>query len=107
MNRDKIIKDSKVFSKIISTKNNIKNKYMSIYYEKGEKNLYGITIPKKYGKAYIRNKTKRQIKNIIITNEKIIPKDYSYVIIIKEATHNLDYDEMAIDLIKLLKKVSD
>ena len=47
------------------TKNNI-NQRLSIYLEETmDNNKYGITVPKKIGKAHIRNKLKRQIKNII------------------------------------------
>ena len=67
--------------------------------------MYGITVPKKVGKAYIRNKLKRQIKNIIITNEKDIQTSYNYVIIIKEPAKNLQYQLLEEELLKLMKKV--
>ena len=105
MNQEKIIKKSSTFSKIINKKNKVRNNYFSIYYEKSEKNLYGITIPKKIGKAHTRNKIKRQIKNIITINEKNIPKDFNYVIIIKEAALILKYADMEKYLIELIKKV--
>ena len=107
MNKDKIIKKNEIFSNIISHKQNIKNKYFSIYYEKSNNNHYGITIPKRIGKAHIRNKIKRQIKNIIITNEKNIPNNFNYVIIIKEAIKFLNYQEMVNELINIMKKVRD
>lgn len=105
MNKEKIIKESRTFTEIISKKQSIKNKYYSIYYEKSNINKYGITIPKKVGKANIRNKIKRRIKNIIITNEKSIQTNFNYVIIIKEAILNLDYPSMEKELLELLKKV--
>ena len=105
MNKEKIIKDSKTYSEIISFKKNIKNKYFSIYYQITDNNKYGITIPKKIGKAHIRNKLKRQIKNIITTNEKNIQTGFNYVIIIKEASLGLTYQELSYQLLDLLKKV--
>lgn len=108
MNKDKIIKNSKDFSNIISKKQSIKNKYVSIYYDKtNEDNKYGITIPKKTGKAYIRNKLKRQIKNIIITNEKNIQTGFNYVIIIKEPALEIKYHELEYELLELFKKVGN
>ena len=107
MNKDKIIKKSETYSKIINENNSVKNKYFSVYISKSEdNNKYGITIPKKIGKANVRNKLKRQVKNIIITNEFIIQKNLNYVIIVKEASLSLNYDEMATELLNLLKKVS-
>lgn len=107
MNKDRIIKKSETYSDIISKNKAIKNKYFSVYYEKtNTSSKYGITIPKKVGKAHTRNKLKRQIKNIITTNEFNIPNEFNYVIIIKEAVLILKYDEMAKELLDLLKKVS-
>ncbi len=106
MNKEKIIKNSETYSEIINNGVVVKNKFISIYYQKNEDDTrYGITIPKKVGKAHIRNKLKRQAKNIITTNEITIPKNYNYVIIIKEATLSLTYNEMACQLMELFKKV--
>ncbi len=105
MNKEKIIKKSETFTEIISQKQSVKNLYFSVFYQKSNKNMYGITVPKKVGKAYIRNKLKRQIKNIIITNEKDIQTSYNYVIIIKEPAKNLQYQILEEELLKLMKKV--
>lgn len=107
MNKDKIIKESTTYSEIISKKQAVKSKYFSIYYESSDTNHYGVTVPKKVGKAHVRNKVKRQIKNIIISNEKAIQKNYNYVIIIKEAILNLSFQNMTQELLYLFKKVSD
>ena len=69
MNKDKILRKSEDFSKIISNQVSYKNKYFSLYYKESNNTLYGITVPKKVGKAVIRNKLKRQTKNIIRNNE--------------------------------------
>ena len=105
MNKDKIIKKSQEFTKIISEKKVVKNKYFSIYYQKSDSNLYGITVPKKIGKAHIRNKIKRQIKNIIMTNEIDIQNNFNYVIIVKEAILELNYHSILQELLNLFKKV--
>ncbi len=105
MNKEKIIKESKDFTEIIQKKQSIKNKYFSIFYTATDNNKYGISIPKKIGKANVRNKIKRRIKNIIITNENYIQKGFSYVIITKEAIISLTYEEMAKELLELFKKV--
>lgn len=105
MNKEKIIKKSTTFSEIISQKQSVKSRYFSIYYQKSDKTLYGITVPKKIGKAHIRNKIKRRIKNIITKNEINIQNNINYVIIIKEPTLNLKYPELEKELINLIKKV--
>ena len=107
MNKEKIIKKSETFSKIINLKQVVRGKYFNIYYEQSNKNQYGITVPKKIGKANIRNRIKRQIKNIIITNEFAIQKNFNYVIIIKEAILELNYQNIKIELINQIKKVGN
>ena len=106
MKKEKIIKENKKFTEIINQNNSKKNKYFSIYYEKSEINKYGITIPKKIAKANVRNKIKRRIKNIIIKNEKNIQKNFNYVIIVKKAILELNYNNMEQELLKLIKKES-
>lgn len=105
MNKEKIIKKSDDFTNIISTGTNLKNKYFSIYYKESKKTLYGITVPKKIGVAVVRNKLKRQVKNIISNNEKYIQFNYNYVIIIKEPTLKLNYEGLSNNLLDLMKKV--
>ena len=104
MKKEKIIKENQKFTEIINQNNSIKNKYYSIYYEKSEVNKYGITIPKKIAKANVRNRIKRRIKDIIIKNEKDIQKNFNYVIIVKKAILELNYKNMEIELINLMKK---
>ena len=105
MNKEKILRKSDDFSKIISTQQSFKNKYFSLYYKESNNTLYGITVPKKIGKAVIRNKLKRQTKNIISKNEKYIQLNYNYVIIIKEPALKLTYDGLTTNLLDLMKKV--
>ena len=105
MNKEKILRKSEDFSKIISNQKYYKNKYFSLYYKESDNTLYGITVPKKVGKAVIRNKLKRQTKNIITTNEKYIQSNYNYVIIIKEPALKLDYEGLTNNLLDLMKKV--
>lgn len=105
MKKEKILKESEDFSNIISTGQKQKNKYFSLYYKESNKTHYGITVPKKTGHAVIRNKLKRQIKNIIIQNEKTIQQNYNYVIIIKETSLTLDYEGLTKYLLELMKKV--
>ena len=105
MNKEKILRKSEDFSTIISNQQYFKNKYFSLYYKESNNTLYGITVPKKVGKAVIRNKLKRRVKNIISNNEKYIHSNYNYVIIIKEPSLELDYEGLEKNLLELMKKV--
>ena len=106
MKKRNIIKSSLEYTEIIKKCHYIKNQNFVIYYrQNSEKNRYGISVPTKIGKANIRNKIKRRIKNIIDMNEISIQKTYDYVIIIKKSLLNLTYKEIETSLLDLFKKI--
>lgn len=108
MKKKNIIQKEQEFTKIINTCPYIKNSYYVIYYKKNkEDNKYGISVPKKTGKAHIRNKIKRRIKNIIDLNQKNIHKSYDYVIIIRKRLIELNFHQMQENLIALIEKIGD
>ena len=106
MKKSEIIKKEQTFTEIIHHCSYVKNNYYVIYYRKNyDTTKYGISIPKKTGKANVRNKIKRRIKNIIDTNEKQVHKNFDYVIIVRKRLIELNYQEMENDLISLMKKI--
>lgn len=107
MKKKEIIKKSNDYTNIINKNNKLKNKYYSIFYKKSSNTLFGISIPKKTGNAVIRNKIKRQIKNIIDNNKIHIQNNYNYVIIIRKEILELTYIEKEKELITLLKKIGE
>lgn len=108
MKKIDIIKSSDEFTEIINKGKRISNKYFSIYYRYNNKtNRYGITVPKKTGHAVIRNKIKRQVKNIIDNNKKAIQISYDYVIIIRKGILDLSYGEIEKELINLMRNIGD
>ena len=107
MKKDKIIKKSEEYTNIINTGNVVKNKYFSIFYKKSETKKYGISIPTKTGKAVVRNKIKRRVKNIIDKNENYIQNNYYYVIITKRTILDINYEEMENNLINLFNKIGE
>ena len=108
MKKKDIIKESKEFTEIIHNYPYKKNNYFIIYYRKNNShNRYGISIPTKTGKANIRNKIKRRIKNIIDINKKIMHNSYDYVIIIRKRILELNYKEMELFLIDIMKQIGE
>ena len=108
MKKTDIIKSSREYTKIINTGRCIKSKNFSIYYQKNnEKNRFGISIPKKTGKAVIRNKIKRRVKNIIDNNKNSMQSSYDYVIIIRKGILELTYQDMENELLRLICNIGD
>jgi len=108
MKKIDIIKSSREYTEIINTGKCLKSKNYSIYYRKNnDKNRYGISIPKKTGKAVIRNKIKRRVKNIIDNNKNDMQSHYDYVIIIRKGILELTYEQMEEELLKLINNIGD
>jgi ribonuclease P protein component len=106
MKKKNIIKSKLEYTEIIQKCKYKKDAYFVIYFRNNNnQNRYGISIPKKTGKAYIRNKIKRRLKNIIDNNEFNIQKHYDYVIIVRKRIIELNYQEMEKKFISLIKKI--
>lgn len=108
MKKKQIIQKEKEFTEIIKKCPYKKNNYFVVYYRSNkEHNRFGISVPKKTGKANIRNKIKRRIKNILDQNEKRVQYTYDYVIIIRKRILELNYQQMEEQLISLMKKIGE
>lgn len=107
MKKNQIIKKNEDFSIILSEGKRVKNNYYSIYYKESKNNLFGISIPTKTGKAVVRNKIKRQLKNIIDHNKNYIQTGYDYVIIVRRSILELDFKERETQFMELMKKIGE
>jgi|SRR5690554_6086246 len=96
MKKKYIIKKNYHIQKIIADKKSYANKCFIIY--KKENNLdyfrFVVSIGKKIGNAVVRNKFKRQIKDIIYQNKCEIIKKYDILIIVRIHIKNLTYLEI-------------
>lgn len=104
-----IVKTKEEFNDLIHRGSCKKNKYFVIYKKNNhlKYDRFGISVGKKIGKAVIRNKYKRRIRNIL----DIYRKDYlncqDYIIILRSRALNLTYQELEKELLSLLTKEGD
>lgn len=106
MKKRNIVKENKEFNRIIINTKPYKSKSFIIYLEKNT-NIdcykFGISVGKKIGNAVIRNKLKRQIRNIIDKND--YQNQFKCIIILKKRILDLCYDEIENELIENFKKL--
>ena len=95
-----------MYSEYKRLKEKIKNSFYNIYIRKSDLQLarFGIAVGKKLGNAVARNKIKRRMRNILTNQKKLFSKGYDYIIIMKEKTKLLKYEELNEKLNDLLKK---
>lgn len=105
MKKREIVKKNQEFKEIIKNKKRFSNNLFVIYYNENKynKKRYGISVSKKIGNAVVRNKIKRQIKNIIDKNQNIFKNNQDYIIIVRKEILNYNYNEIEISLIDLLQ----
>jgi len=108
MNKKYIIKKSAEFSKIINKKKRLSSKYYTIYYIENnyDNPRFGISIGKKNANAVLRNKNKRQTKEIIVKLLKTFNYNVDCIIIMKKDGIEKSFIEKTEDLNFLFQKLS-
>lgn len=100
------IKKNAEFNKVIDEGKLIKSDSLSLYFL--ENNLgytrIGISIPKKSGKAVVRNKMKRQIRAIIAKDVKL-DKSFDYILIARKQYDVKQFEKTRSDINYLVEKV--
>lgn len=104
MKKINILKENKDFERIIHTCKYKKNFLYVVYVEKIKESIYhfGISVPKKIGNAVVRNKIKRQIKNIL--DEKTYQNNFNCIIIVRKEILNYSFENRRKILFSLLEK---
>ncbi len=107
MKKLNIIKKQEEINNIIKTGNLSKNKFFYIYNKERDSKYYRfcICVSKKLGNAVVRNKNKRQIKEIIDKSNLVFKSNMDYVIILRKEISNVSYEDKKKYLLELLCKL--
>jgi len=106
MRRESKLKKDKDFAKVYRSGKSIGNKYLVLYYllmDSGGPTQVGFSISKKVGKAVVRNKLKRRLREIISSLHSNIKEGYLLVFVVKSGADRLEYkrlNELTSDLLK-------
>lgn len=107
MKKLNIIKKQEEINNVIKTGNLSKNKFFYIYNKERDSKYYRfcICVSKKLGNAVVRNKNKRQIKEIIDKSNLVFKSNMDYVIILRKEISNVSYEDKKKYLLELLCKL--
>ena len=106
MKKREMIKSKKVFTTLIKTGKFIKTKDYVIYYKENnlEKIRFGIAISNKIGNAVIRNKLKRQTREIIDKLKYLFKNNKDYIIMIRKGCLETSFNERLHNLERNIKE---
>lgn len=108
MKKINIVRKNIEFNNIINIGCRFKSNFFYIYLLKNDYkyNRYGIAVSKKIGNAVIRNKFKRQIKDII-DDIHINFIGFNLILVAKISIKNVTYKDIKEDIIKIFKKIGE
>lgn len=97
------------FKKVYRRGKSFANRQFVVYYiprQDGGSFRMGISISKKIGKAVVRNRIKRRLKEIIRLRKDEIIDGYDFIIIVRKGALSLDFHAMEKSVFHVLKKAS-
>ena len=68
-------------------------------------NRLGITVSKKIGKATIRNRAKRRLREVYRTNSEALQKGFDFVLVARGRTASTPYQKLNADFLHLADKL--
>lgn len=109
MKKKERVKSNLLFNSIINNGKKKSNKYFTIFFSenKTEKTLFGITAPKRVGNAVIRNRLKRQTRELIDKTKILFKKNRNYIIIVKDECLKACYDNKITALKDLIGEINE
>lgn len=109
MKKSNIVQKNTDFSKIINQGISVKDKNLVIYAINNDlsKARFGLSVGTKIGKAHLRNKFKRQLRNIVDNYKNSYSKSKDYIIIVRKGCLDSTFQEMERSYHYLMEKLND
>ena len=103
---DHRLKKKKQFAYIYRKGIRKSTKYLSLFAVESKFSCYkiGYSVSKKIGKANVRNKVKRRLKEIVRTSD-FAKKKHNYVLMVKEGAENLSFTELQNQVKEIFSKI--
>ena len=99
------LKLNHIFQRLYHSKG-VADGYLVLYARKNRTaaNRVGITVSKKLGKAHIRNRTRRRIREVYRLNEELFAPGYDIVVVARSRCIEAPFDQLTKAYLSLAKK---
>ena len=99
------LKLNHIFQRLYHTKG-VADGYLVLYARKNrtETNRVGITVSKKLGKAHIRNRTRRRIREVYRLNEQAFLPGWDIVVVARSKSVDAEFSRLTKSYLSLAKK---
>jgi len=103
---DHRLKKKKQFAYIYRKGNKKSTRFLSLFVTESKFSSYkiGYSVSKKIGKANVRNKVKRRLKEIVRTSD-FPKKNHNYILMVKEGVENLSFIELKNQVKEIFSKI--
>ena len=102
------LKKRKQFNYLFKHGSHVSNEYINLVFLKLKTKNFkiGYSISKKVGKAVVRNKVKRRLKECVLKLSDSIKKDYYIIISAKPTITNIAFDTLYTKTLEVFKKAN-
>ena len=99
------LKLNHIFRRLYHT-SGVADSYLVLYARKNrlEENRVGITVGKKLGKAHIRNRTRRRIREVYRLNEEKFQPGWDIVVVARSRAVDVPFDKLTKSYLSLAQK---
>lgn len=105
MKKEYRVKKSSVIERIVKTRKSTGDRYFVVYKKENHDNNHfrvAVSVTKKYGNAVMRNKIKRQVREIVFKMD--IQSKFDVFIVIKNSANKLSFNEIKTSIEKLVNR---
>ncbi len=106
INKNNVVKKNWEFQKILDSHNQVISRNLIIYFNKSDFFKVGISIPKQFANAVLRNHYKNQIRSILRKID-FSTLNYEPVIIARKVFLSLDWNQKVKEVKKLYERIAD
>ena len=101
------LKLNHIFRRLYHT-NGVADGYLVLYFRRNrlEENRVGITVSKKLGKAHIRNRTRRRIREVYRLNEEKFQPGWDIVVVARSKAVDAPFDKLTKSYLTLARKLN-